>query len=372
MKAVSLSGEITCQLHGKSLFSLPGHQDWVRAVTVNPQDTKMLSGGLGSMLGIWNLPAARSIAMVPLPVQEALEIEAIMDLAFQIGSETCFYALQRCGFVVCGDLRCPDIFQFRKRVHYGRGSFLETSESPNRLLTSARGDGAKLWDLRRFADCPEASNYLQKYNQHTSQHVPLGHDFLRFEKFFVTGSDDGHAYIYDTLTGELVKQLKLSSERAQHCLAESVDSISFFASFYNARILGYVSTEGPLITHLPNSTKEIKDEYSKLAWDAAISQFSDQVLKMVRSNPGRLPTTYDQWLDMVRTNQDEASQRLAEKIREAYNEVLKSSTPRLVRDMNQFHQEREKAKLPLKKGRKQRKCSSFAPTVKRELHLVRK
>lgn len=310
--------------------------------------------------------------MVPFPNQEALEIEAIMDLAFQTESEMCFYALQRCGFLVIGDLRSPETFQHRARVHCGRGSFLKVSEVPTRFLTSARSDGAKLWDLRRFSSNTQPSDYLQKYNKHTSQHVPLGHDFLRFEKFVVTGSDDGQAYIYDTLTGQLEKQLKLSSERTQHCCGESVDSISFYASFFNARILGYVSTDGPLITHLPKSTKEIKDEYNKLAWDTAISQYSDQVLMMVRSSPGRLPTTYDQWLDIVRTNRDEASQQLAEKIREAYTEALKASTPGLVRDMSRFHQDKEKSKATPKRSKKRGKLSSLAPIVKRELYLVQK
>lgn len=322
------------------------------------------------MLGIWDLPTARNTAMVPLPTQEALEIEAIMDLAFQTGSETCFYALQRCGFLMIGDLRSSEVFQCRTRVHCGRGSFLKASEVPTRFLTSARSDGAKLWDLRRFSSHTQPTDYLQKYSQHTSQHVPLGHDFLRFEKFLVTGSDDGQAYIYDTLTGTLQRQLKLSSERTQHCCGEAVDSLSFYASFFNARMLGYVSTDGPLITHLPKSTREIKDEYNKLAWDTAISQYSDQVLMVVRSSPGRLPTTYDQWLDIVRANQDEASQLLAERIREAYTEALKASTPALVRDMSRFHQEKEKCKTVPKRGKKRGKRSSLAPIVKRELQLV--
>ena len=357
--------------HSNSPLRLTGHQDWIRALAANSNDSRILSGGLGSILGVWDLPTGTNLAMVPFPLQDALEIEAIMDLSFI--SETCFLGLQRCGYIMVGDLRVPGLFQHRKKMHSGRGSFITLSEFPYRFVTSARADGAKLWDLRSFPGDPEVMDCVQHYNKHTSRHVPLGHDFLRYEKFFVTGSDDGQAHIYDTLTGQLVHQLKLSSERAQHCCAEASDSLSFFASFFNARYFGLVDVEGELISHLPKTTGEIKDEYNKLAWDEAISQYSDQVLKIVRSNPGRLPMTYDEWLDIVRTNQDVTSQQLAEHIRAAYHDALKASTPSLVRDMNRLYQEkeREKTRQTQQPARNSGRRGSLAPRVKHELTLLR-
>jgi len=314
------------------------------------------------MLGIWDLPSQRNRCMFLHPSHNEMEINVIMDLAFVPGSDSCFYILQRTGRLTIGDLRVRDLIQWTMLLEMTRPSKMKTTENSHQVIVSARGNEIKLWDIRSTP-----SLCVQKYCQHKSESLPLGFDFLCFEKYLATGSDDGCAYIYETLTGRLVRKIKLGNGQVHSCCAESPDSLSFFASFDNASYLGLIDTEGIVNPHEPKSTEQIKEGYSKMAWSAVLSKYSERLVLQAQHLAGDIPYNHDNWLGVLRASETRESKELLSAVEAQYRAQVDFLVPVLVSDLNACFQRNDQVFAnrtylrPL-----ERFHSSFAPKVRRE------
>lgn len=284
------------------------------------------------MLGIWDLPSQRNRCMFLHPNHNEMEINVIMDLAFQPESDSCFYTLQRTGRLSIGDLRIRDLIQWTTLLEMPRPSTMKTMENSYQIVISARESQIKLWDIRTTSPI-----CVQRYCQHKSESLPLGFDFLCYGKYLASGSDDGHAYIYETLTGHLLRKLKLGNGQVQSCCAESPDSLSFFTSFDNARYLGLIDTEGLNSVHEHTSTEQIKETYRKIAMDTALSKFTQRLVIQARRLVAGAPFGHNNWLEILRTSEEKESKDLMREIDEEYLRQLENSTPHLVRDLTDFY-----------------------------------
>jgi len=333
------------------LHRLKGHRHWIKSLAVSG-DT-LLSGDVGSVLGVWDLPSQRNDRMFVHPNHTEMELNVLMDLAFQHGSEFCFYILQRTGRLSMADLRVKSLLQWTVLLDLPKPSQMKLLENEYQMVISARESQIKLLDLRTS---PAVS--AQCYSQHTSESLPLGFDFLGYEKYIVSGSDDGFAYIYELCTGRLVKKVRLGNGQVQACCAESVDSLSFFATFNNSRSLGFVDTAG--IKPLPH----IQSEYQQIAWNSAIAKFSSQLILHIQSLEGSISFNYDRMVSTLRTMQDRASKDMLGQIEAEYQRLLEASGPAASRD---FTTNAGEYKGSLRDFIPQEaKRSSVAPKVRRE------
>jgi hypothetical protein len=296
------------------------------------------------------------------PNHDEMEINVLMDLAFLPGSLSCFYMMQRSGRLSLADLRCNDLIQWTALLGMSRPSAMKTMESPCQVMISARANEIKLWDIR--ATPPLC---VQHYNQHKSESLPLGFDFLCYEKYLATGSDDGYAYIYETVTGCLVRKIKLGHGQVQSCCAESPDSFSFFASFDNARCLGLVDTAGSDCEHEYTSTEQIKEVYNKIALDTTLSKFTQRLVTQVRSLMAGAPYGLNNWLEILRLSDTKESKDLLADIEVEYQHQLEFSTPALVRDLTEFYKQKTKPLNPKHKQHRGTMRSSLAPKLKKEI-----
>lgn len=342
---------------------MPGHRDWIRSLSAS--GPTLLSGDAGSTLGIWDLPSQRNRCMYLHPNWAEIQLNVLMDLAFMPGSDSCFLMLQRSGRLTFADLRVRDFIQWTTQLGMAKPSMLKILENQHQFLISARESEMRLWDIRAS---PPAC--VQLYAQHKAESLPIGFDFLAYEKYVVTGSDDGCAYIYETLTGCLARKIKLGNgQQLNSCCAESPDSLSFFATFDSARYLGLVDSEGTDISHEFATTAQIKDAYSKNAWDAALGKFTERLTLHMQRLMGGTPYAQNNWVVLLRASEEDESRKLLTEIEAEYNLQLEASSPALVKDLTAFH-ERKQASLhsaaPLKVPVRQKRCGSMAPRVRKD------
>lgn len=283
------------------------------------------------MVGVWDLPSESNLRMCLHPNYNEIDLNVAMDLAFVPESNTCFYMVQRTSRLSLFDIRVKSMLQWTTLLDMGKPAKIKPLENPYQLLISTRGSQIKLWDIRTF---PPAC--VQIYNKHRSESLPLGFDLLCYGKYLATGSDDSSAYIYDTCTGELVKQVQLGNGHVQSCCAESSDSLSFFVSFNNSRHLGLVDTEGLDIRHEAQSTAQIKDAYSKMAWNTALGKHTGRLVLHIQRLLGGTPYAHDDWLETLRAAEDRESKELLELIEAEYQRQLEATTPVLVKDLSAF------------------------------------
>jgi len=327
-----------------------------------------LSGDAKSILGIWDLPSQRNRDMFVHPHHDETELNVLMDLAFLPGSDSCFYMLQRSGRLSLADLRVRDYVQWTTHLDMTKPSKMKTLGNQNQVLISARGSEVKLWETRTS---PVAC--IQRYTEHKSDNLPLGFDTLQYDKYLATGSDDGYVYIYEVSTGCLMRKIRLGSGQLQCCCAESPDSLSFFVSFEDARYLGLVDTEGTDLVHEFASTEQIKDLYSKKAWDNALGKFTQRLAVHMQHLMGGTPYGQNNWVVVLRTSEEKESKELLGEIEAEYSLQLEVSTPALVRDLTAFHQRKVLAKgsvSPQKLAIRRVKHCSLAPQVLKECAQV--
>jgi hypothetical protein len=214
--------------------------------------------------------------------------------------------------------------------------------------------------------------FVQIYNQHASEKLGLGFDFLNYERLIVTGSDSFFASVYETLTGQLVQQIPLAPGQVQTACAVDPGSLSFYAVFMNGRYLGVVDTEGPDILHDFSSSEQIKAMYSKNAWDEVYSRNMDRLLQASRAAQQTVPINYDEMLAIVRDSELPICKQLLRDLVGEYEANIKASTPQLVQAFQDFYAKTHNIEpMPMIVSREVSVSPAF-PIVRRERVTLRK
>ena len=196
-------------------------------------------------------------------------------------AEDSFFTVTREGTLTGFDLRTfqPTFFpvspsQFQ--CHSSKANNVQVSDSGVHLLTSARDSAIRLWDLRRLA------SPCQEYAQHTCKMFPISAKFLYNERCVVTGSEDHCAYIYDTLTGIVVKRVEIGTAVTQTEPVSSED-LAFFVILYQHQRLGLVDVSGT-DTHIEQpSAEESLRERMKTSMQEALWETSNQIYEHLRT-----------------------------------------------------------------------------------------
>ena len=318
------------------------HRDWVRGVSVNRTETEIVSGDAKSAIGIWSLPRLSVQTLFVLPQYPDIELNAIMGLDFDPSNPFLYYALQRSGHLSMGDIRAGSGIQWHTKVHVGRASSMRIGEMGGKLATSARGSEIKMWDVRMLHFPSSLSFYTQTYTQHVSEKQPLSFDFLHHEQYLVTGSDSLYAYIYDVLTGALASKVRLSPGMVVTGSPMDRDSLAFYALFNDGQTFGVVDTAGDPVLHEFESSEQIKAQYSKEAWELALSGNTDKLLKASRAAQPEVAINYDQMMAVIRASDLSICKSLLRDLTLQYENNIKASTPRLVHDLQEFYRRTNK------------------------------
>lgn len=356
---------------------MQSHRDWIRSVGVDPNGQWAVTGDIDSCIGRWDLGTATLQSFHILPGQADLDVNAVIEVAYIPSSPSSMFFIQRSGSLVLCDYRTRELFLWKGKAHQGRGSSVKFMDNEHRIVTSARGSELKLWDIRSLSHPNTINSYLTCYSQHKSEHLPLSFDFLLHDKYIATGSDDSHVYIYETLTGDLKRKVKLGTGQIQGTCAEEKGALSFFVSFLDSKYMGLVDTQGDTIAHAPTSTEQIKENFSKAAWDTALSKYTDHILTAIRSLPGGAPMGNGNWIEAVRRSDQPTCKELAANLSREYESQLHACTPSLVRELDQFFREQEKKKIPscspcpYPESRTARK-GELAPPIKSEKQSLRR
>ena len=328
-------GRTGCSSQCKWLSRLTGHRDWVRSVGVSCTDHTAASGDAKSAIITWDLPTLRQTNFIVLP--QYMDVNAIMGLEFDLHQDFLFYLLQRSGHLSICDTRVPSLRALHTYCHTGRPSSIRISRTPNYIATSARGSEIKLWDIRKISEPHGVTDFVQIYNKHESTKLPLGFDFIGNERWIVTGSDRFHAYVYETLTGKLVKKVQVAPGQVVTTTAVSRDGMGFYAVYSNGARWGYVSTEGDDIVHDFTSSEQIKEMYRHDAWEAALTKNNDTVLAAARTVQSSVGTNFEQMMAIIRQSDSPICKMALKTLTADYEACIEGSTPRLVRDLQAFY-----------------------------------
>ena len=333
---------------------------------VSVTDETAASGDAKSAVLTWDLPTLQQKSLLVLP--QYMEINAVMSLEFDLHQAAVFYLLQRSGHLTVCDIRTPSLRQLHVYCHRGRPSTLRTSQNSHFIATSARGHEIKLWDLRRISE-PDALNlHVQIYNQHESAKLPLGFDFLQNEKYIVTGSDAFYAHVYETLTGVLVRSMKIAPGQVVTTTATERDALSFYVVHSNGMTWGKVDTDGEDITHEFTSSEQIKEMYRHEAWETSLTKNNDKVLAAARCVQSNIGTNYEQMMNIIRGSDLPICKDALSALTMDYEACIEACTPRLVRDLQAFYA--KSMKFAAEPVNEQGKQSEGRGKVKRTMERV--
>lgn len=343
----------------------------MRSVGVSLADTVAASGDCKSVIAVWDLPVLACRSITVLPQDPAVELNAVMDLTFAPATDGVFYVLQRSGHLSLWDVRAPHLRQWHTKCHTGRASSMKTCQDSVHVVTSSRGSELKLWDVRCMSTSNSVKRYVQIYNQHASEKLALGFDFLNYEQFLVTGSDSFFASVYNTLTGGLVQQIPLAPGQVQTVCALDPGSFSFYAVFMNGRYLGVVDTEGADLLHDFSSPEEIKAMYSKDAWDEVYSRNMDRLLEASRAAQQTVPINYDEMLAIVRDSELPICKQLLRDLAGEYEANIRASTPQLIRAFQDFYAKTHQMETTESQIRRDSSIRYDLPTIRSERITLR-
>lgn len=319
----------------REIGRLRGHEDWIRSVGANITDDTLASGDAKSAVIAWDLPSFQRKELLVLP--EYIEFNAIMALQFDHHQPSVFYTLQRSGHFTACDLRLPLIRHMHFLGHRDKPNVIRVCHNTHYIATSARSSEIKLWDMRRVASPGDESQYVRIFNKHRNERFPISFDFLLGDRCLVTGSDYFFVYVYDVLTGNVVRSVKVAPGQVAITTATGRDALSFYVTFRNGVTFGIIDTEGADIIHDFTSGDQIKEMYIQEAWEVALLRNTDNVLAAARAAQGTISTNYEQLLAAVRASDLPICKEVMQKVSTDYEAHMTAVTPRLVSDLQDFY-----------------------------------
>ncbi|KAL4497207.1 hypothetical protein ABPG72_019527 [Tetrahymena utriculariae] len=195
--------------------SLEEHQDWLRCLSLSQDNTKMLSGCVGSNVYYWDLEKKKVLYRIKHNRNQE-NINTINALGFKSNSSE-FFVGTRDSIIQIYDVRDtykPTLKFYSHRKKLNSACF---SENQYNILTSGRDSSLRLWDIRYIptfneSDLSEVKGYVQEYTQHRCEGYNIPALFMNNEESIITGSEDNRIIIYNTSNGEIETQYFVNNQ----------------------------------------------------------------------------------------------------------------------------------------------------------------
>jgi WD40 repeat protein len=206
----------------KSIAVLKDHSDWIRCLTISSSSDTLLSGCVSSSIYGWDLATCKVKFKIHLKKDDNY-LNSINSIDFSKQNEQVFASAARDGFMSIFDTRAGLLPQFQFLTHgtiskSSKMNTVEYGQDGTTILTSGRDSTIKLWDIRNLCNVNLTSDddvikfnekmVIRQFNQHKCVNYNLGCQYYKSERYVLTGSEDKFVYVYDTMTGELIKTLQ--------------------------------------------------------------------------------------------------------------------------------------------------------------------
>ena len=164
-------------------------------------------------------------------------------------------------------------------AHSSKTNHIEVSRSETHILTSARDNSIKLWDLRK---CGPNLPPLMAYTGHKCVMYPIPGRLYMDERFVLTGDDESGVVVYDTCSGKVVKKMPMDSGVA---LTEPMDTSSpdFYCVFVQQQKLAIMQTSGESVVTSVPSAQDIQTEKVKNAMQKAIWKYNERIFHHLKA-----------------------------------------------------------------------------------------
>jgi len=356
----SLDKTIKLWRNYKTVTTFKDHNDWIRCLGLSPQNETLISGCVSSVILGFNLEMEKVSFRIPNAHSSPScpELNTINSLQFSNLNSNIFVSGARDGTIKLWDTRCLNKATNTFQAHNGKLNTTSFCRDDTKLLSGGRDSVLRLWDVRKMetmsSTIPEkgSSGLIQEYNKHFCQGYNVGCSFFNNEKHIVTGSEDKKVYIYEAVSGEVVKVLDGHPSVVHLVNCSEQDQLSILtSSIENCSILVWT----------PNATEEdvntTKESVEKLEEDSFISQHraaveslmkkhGDQILKIFHKFNFTFSSPLDWQSLLSNVGTDTASSDLLHTINEMATDFAKAlethrQTSNLTTDMEEEEEEEE-------------------------------
>ena len=225
----SLDKTIKLYKNFKNICTFHEHNDWVRALSINYDNSQFLSGCVSSVVKLWDLNKKMVIGNIINQNENQNFMNTVNSLNFFRTNPHLFMVGFRSGDVKIFDTRLNStnndnniktigIVQTFK-AHNEKLNTSKINKTDKYILTSGRDSTLRLWDLRKIYDINSnpiinspINNYnpsfINEYKKHKCLNYNVECNFYNEEKYLITGSETGSIFIYDLMNNNIYKEIK--------------------------------------------------------------------------------------------------------------------------------------------------------------------
>jgi WD40 repeat protein len=228
---------------------LKKHSDWIRCLSLNRTNEKLLSGCVASKIYEWDVETSQVIFSLQNQNEflDASYLNSINSLVYSNTNSNIFGCASRDGFIRVYDSRKgkEPVFCF-----LGHGSIdkpakmnqIEFTFDDSCIVSSGRDSTIRLWDFKKltnqnFQSDKEYEKFkkgavIREFKDHKCSSYNVNCMLFNEEENIITGSEDKKVYIYDINTGKVLKTLggHNSVVHLVHCRDKSVNPFRFVSS----------------------------------------------------------------------------------------------------------------------------------------------
>ena len=226
----SLDKTIKLYKEFKNICTLHEHSDWVRALSINYDNTQFLSGCVSSVVKLWDLNKRIVIGNFINQSDNPNFMNTVNSLKFfRTNPHLFMIGLRNSDIKIC-DIRIgPNSNNGNNknnisvvqtfRAHNEKLNTSRINQTEKYILTSARDSTLRLWDMRKIYNINTLTNtnkqkkeynhnFINEYKKHKCTGYNVECNFYNEEKYLITGSETGSIFIYDIMNNNIYKEIK--------------------------------------------------------------------------------------------------------------------------------------------------------------------
>lgn len=293
-------------------------------MALNVSEDLLIAANVCSLLQLWDTNTGQVMGVLSANRESEQEVNITSSLATHPQAPWVFLSGGREGQINIWDVRSANKLSGRVWAHQGSISSLEFNETGLNLLSSGRDGVIRLWDMRKLPSETAPSQGLQTY----TGHVTYGHwvpaHFLSLEKYVLSGSESNQAFIYETLTGELVKTVLLGHSKVI-LTAPVPDSITFYYVNYSTQTLSLCDVDGEETKPQAQTALQLKQNFLKEKMQEVMLDCSDQIIAQLSRMNALDRTGLHQIVETLSRSEDPQARSLLGFLMGKYEERVRSA-----------------------------------------------